>query len=874
MNYGKDATEKKLRDASSKKRKIANRFFLGFTRMLLLIFFMLAVVGVSIGVGMYKGIIDSSPEINIDSIVPQGFATTVYDREGNLTDTLVTAGSNRDPATFDELPKDLINAFVAIEDSRFWTHNGIDLRSIARMIKGVITGDSSAGGGSTITQQLIKNNVFGGGREKSFGETVERKLQEQYLAVKLSKTMSKELVLTNYLNTINLGNNTLGVKVAARRYFGKEVSDLTLSECTVIAGITQNPSRLILQYMFEQGYISKDQQEEALADNVYDRIQIVDSITKENSTPYSYFTDELTSQVKTALMEKLGYSETQAHNLLYSGGLQIYTTQDPKLQAIVDEEINNPDNYNVARYSIEYRLSLQHADGTKEHFSQNNIRAWHKDILQETDFDALYNSEEEARGDAENFKNYIKKDTDEVIGESITVTLQPQISFVLMDQATGEVKAISGGRGAKTANLTLNRATNVPRQPGSTFKVISSFAPALDTCGATLGSVYYDAPYTIGTKTFRNWYSGGYQGYSSIRDGIIYSMNIVAVRCMMETVTPQLGVEYAKNFGITTLTSSDYNAATALGGLTEGVTNLELTSAFATIANQGMYTEPIFFTKIIDRNGKVLINNEPETRRVLKDSTAFLLTDALKDSMIGNRKFARPGAGPGSTSTRAKLENMSCAGKSGTTTGNNDIWFVGFTPYYTAGIWSGYDLNQKLSSHTEGTSYHKDIWRKIMTRVHEGMPDPGFTVPDSVETASICRKSGKLAIPGVCDHDPRGNAIYTEYFAKGTVPTESCNVHTTVTVCAESGKLPTEFCPEKISRVCITLPAGETGETDDSYFAIPGYCPIHGSTSTVLPSESDATSPTVPYGPGYITVPDAPPTVPTVPENIGPGFSD
>ena len=486
MNYGKDATEKKLRDASSKKRKIANRFFLGFTRMLLLIFFMLAVVGVSIGVGMYKGIIDSSPEINIDSIVPQGFATTVYDREGNLTDTLVTAGSNRDPATFDELPKDLINAFVAIEDSRFWTHNGIDLRSIARMIKGVITGDSSAGGGSTITQQLIKNNVFGGGREKSFGETVERKLQEQYLAVKLSKTMSKELVLTNYLNTINLGNNTLGVKVAARRYFGKEVSDLTLSECTVIAGITQNPSRLnpisgrerneekrrvILQYMFEQGYISKDQQEEALADNVYDRIQIVDSITKENSTPYSYFTDELTSQVKTALMEKLGYSETQAHNLLYSGGLQIYTTQDPKLQAIVDEEINNPDNYNVARYSIEYRLSLQHADGTKEHFSQNNIRAWHKDILQETDFDALYNSEEEARGDAENFKNYIKKDTDEVIGESITVTLQPQISFVLMDQATGEVKAISGGRGAKTANLTLNRATNVPRQPGSTFKV-------------------------------------------------------------------------------------------------------------------------------------------------------------------------------------------------------------------------------------------------------------------------------------------------------------------------------------------------------------------------------------------------------------------
>lgn len=888
MNYGKDATEKKLKDTSSKKRKYANRFFLGFIKTLLLIFFLVTGIGISVGVGMYRGIIDSSPEINIDSIVPQGFATTVYDREGNLTDTLVTAGSNRDPATYDELPKDLINAFVAIEDSRFWSHNGVDLRSIARMVKGVLTGDSSAGGGSTITQQLIKNNVLGGGREKSFGETVERKLQEQYLAVKLSKTMSKELILTNYLNTINLGNNALGVKVAARRYFGKEVSDLTLSECTVIAGITQNPSRLnpisgrerneekrrvILQYMLEQGYISKRRQEEALADNVYDRIQTVDSITKESSTPYSYFTDELTSQVKTALMEKLGYSETQAHNLLYSGGLQIHTTQDPKLQAIVDEEVNNPDNYNVVRYSMEYRLSLQHADGTKEHFSQNNIKTWHRDVLHDSGFDALYNSEEEARADAENYKAYQMNDTDEVIGETITITLQPQVSFVLMDQSTGEVKAISGGRGAKTANLTLNRATSVPRQPGSTFKVISSFAPALDTCGATLGSVYYDAPYTVGTKTFRNWYSGGYQGYSSIRDGIIYSMNIVAVRCMMETVTPQLGVEYAKNFGITTLTSQDYNAATALGGLTTGVTNLELTAAFATIANQGVYKQPIFFTKILDRNGKVLINNEPETRRVLKDSTAFLLTDAMKDSMIGNRKFARPGAGPSSTSTRAKLDNMSCAGKSGTTTGNNDIWFVGYTPYFTAGIWSGYDLNQKLSSNTEGTSYHKDIWKRIMTRVHEGYSDPGFPVPDSIETASICRKSGKLAISGVCNQDPRGNAIYTEYFAKGTVPTESCNVHTTVTVCAESRQLPTEFCPQKTSKVCISLPTGETGETDDSHFAIPGYCSIHNGISTVLPSDEDEdnTPTTVPKGPGYITVPDSPPITPTIPAHPGPG---
>ncbi len=469
----------------------------------------------------------------------------------------------------------------------------------------------------------------------------------------------------------------------------------------------------------------------------------------------------------------------------------------------------------------------------------------------DTAFDALYNSEEEARADAENYKASVLTDGDKVIGESVNLALQPQVSFVLMDQATGQVKAISGGRGLKTASLTLNRATSVPRQPGSTFKVITAFAPALDTRGATLGTVYYDTPYTVGSKTFRNWYSSGFQGYSSIREGIIYSMNIVAVRCLMETVTPQLGVEYAQNFGITTLTDTDYNPATALGGLTKGVTNLELTAAYASIANGGVYTKPVFFTKILDRNGKELISMEPETHRVLKDSTAFLLTDAMAESMISNRKFSRSGSGPSSTSTRAKLPNMSCAGKSGTTTSNNDIWFVGFTPYYTAGVWGGCDMNQNLSSQNGGTSFHKDIWRKIMTRVHEGLADTGFTPPDSVETAQICRKSGKLAVAGVCSGDPRGNAVYTEYFAKGTVPTEVCNNHVAATVCAESGRLPTEFCPARTTRVFISIPAGETGETDDSVFSLPGTCTIHTAASTIIPPEESQEETTAPRGPGY-----------------------
>lgn len=849
MNYGKRGTEQKILSLQSRRKKYASRISFSFVKLLFVMFLFFGVVTAGAGFGMINGIIRQAPELSLDSIVPAGYATTVYDSAGNLTDTLVKTGSNREEATYDELPQDLIDAFVAIEDARFWTHNGIDLRSIARAAVGVITGDYK-GGASTITQQLIKNNVLDGGGEDNWGDRIERKIQEQYLALQLEKSMSKELIITNYLNTINLGNNTLGVKVAAKRYFNKDVSELTLSECTVLAGITQNPSkynpisgreaneekrRIILQNMVDQGYISAQEQAEALADDVYDRIQDVDMLTKESSTPYSYFTDELIDQVMEVLTDKLGYSENQASNLLYSGGLQIYTTQDPELQAIVDEEVNNPENYTAAKYSVEYRLSVTHADGTTEHFSENNLSSWHTDVLGDS-YDGLYDSEEAAENDVNQYRTWQLKEDDQVIGESLTMILQPQISFVLMDQYTGEVKAISGGRGEKTASRTLNRATDVVRQPGSVFKVLTCFAPALDTCGATLGTVYYDAPYTVGTKTFRNWYTSGpgYLGYSNIREGIIYSMNIVAVRCMMETVTPQLGIEYAKNLGISTLVDKDVTPAAALGGLTNGVSNLELTAAFSAIANGGIYTKPIFFTKILDHNGRVLVDNQPETKRVLKDSTAFLLTDAMSESLEANRHFSGSEMSVNSTSTRAALSGMSAAGKSGTTTANNDIWFVGFTPYYTAGVWGGCDSNQKLTAANGGTSYHKDIWRKIMTRVHEGLSDPGFTVPDSIETAEICRKSGKLAVPGVCSEDPRGNAVYTEYFAKGTVPTEVCNNHIRATVCSESGQLATEFCPNKTSGVFMSIPSGETAVTDDSLVSLPGYCTIHSSSSVII----------------------------------------
>ncbi|WP_337425039.1 transglycosylase domain-containing protein [Alitiscatomonas sp.] len=891
MNYGKNEVARKLQRSSSKAQKVASKLVLWLVKLVLVLFTVGIILSASLGYGIFKGIIDAAPEIDVASIEPSGYATMVYDSKGNLTETLVKSGSNRLEATYEELPQCLIDAFVAIEDSRFWSHHGVDLRSMIRAAVGILT-NNPAGGGSTLTQQLIKNNIFAGGNEDSFGEKLERKLQEQYLALQLEKIMDKEIILKNYLNTINLGNNTLGVKSAAKRYFGKDVSDLTLSEATVIAGITQNPTkynplsekgqknneekrRVILQYMYEQGKISKEDQEEALADDVYSRIQNVDLVTQESQNPYSYFTDELTEQVMTALQEKLGYTESQASNLLYAGGLSIYTTQDPDLQAIVDEEVNNPDNYDVVYYSVDYRLSIQHEDETVTNYSDETMKTYYRTDLGQASYDGLFKTKEEADEAIAAYKSAMTKEGDTVLGEVVYYILQPQVSFVLMDQHTGYVKAVNGGRGTKEISLSLNRATNTLRQPGSTFKVLTAFAPALDTCGATLSTVYYDAPYTVGQKTFRNWYAKkGYMGYSTIRDGIVYSMNIVAVRCMMETVTPQLGVEYARNFGITSLTETDYNAATPLGGITKGVSNLELTGAYAAIANGGIYTKPVFFTKILDHNGKVLLENEPQTKRVLKDSTAFLLTDALAESMESSRMYASPGVSLNSTSVPANIPGMSNAGKSGTTTSNVDIWFVGYTPYYTAGIWSGCDDNQKISAIGSSTSYHKRIWKQIMARAHEGLADTGFPVPDSIETASVCRKSGMLPNPGVCEADPRGSAVYTEYFAKGTVPTQVCDHHVAITVCGESGGLPTEFCPleSRHSRTVLVTPEGESGGTDDSRYAMPGPCTVHTQSAVVLPSENETAAP------DNETVPET--TAPFIPSSplddiyipVGPGY--
>ncbi|MDE6313951.1 MAG: PBP1A family penicillin-binding protein [Lachnospiraceae bacterium] len=863
MNYSKSKTSKKQKALTSKKAKVGKRFFVTFFKAMVICVLALVIFGACAGFGVMKGIIDSAPAISEINVVPTGYSTFVYDQEGNELVKLVAQNSNRIPVSIDKIPKNLQNAFVAIEDERFYEHNGIDIRGIIRAgVNGIKNGFHFSEGASTITQQLIKNNVFTEWVDgESDVEKVKRKLQEQYLAIELSKVMSKEEVLENYLNTINLGQNTLGVQAASKRYFNKDVSELNISECAVIAAITQNPSKYnpishpeynierrqkVLEHMKEQGYITQEEYNAAVQDNVYDRIQVVNKDTEEK-TIYSYYVDEVTEEVMKDLQEQLGYTSTQAYYALYSGGLKIYTVQDAAIQKICDEEFANPDNYPAGtKVSLSYELSVETASGEIVNHSVQMLEQYFKET-EGKNFDLVFSSEEEARSYVEKYKAAHLNNTDRVIGEKINITPQPQCSFTIMDQHTGYVKAVVGGRGVKEASLTLNRATNTVRQPGSTFKVVAAYAGALDAGGMTLATVQDDTEYYYSNgRKVSNWYSSGYKGLCTLRYGIEQSLNIVAVKTLTD-ITPQLGFNYLKNFGFTTLVErretanggveSDVIQALALGGVTDGVKNIELNASYAALANGGTYIKPIYYTKILDKDGKVLLENIPQTTQVVKATTAYLLTDAMKDVVTKG------------TGGAVAFSGQKIAGKTGTTSSNKDVWFAGYTPYYTATVWAGYDNN--LSLEGDEKNFHKRIWKNIMSRVHEGLEEKEFEKPEGIVTATVCKKSGKLARSGLCDCDPRGSQMITEIFAEGTVPSEYCDVHVRTNICTMSGAIATEYCPfvQQSGQVYIVRPNSSyvthsdgsktKGYTADSPYELSssGTCPLHGGTGVMPPNQ-------------------------------------
>lgn len=785
MNFGKRATNKKRNALTSRSTMIGKKAHVSLLRVIFLSLLAILVIGACAGLGAFKGLLDSAPDIDDVNIVPVGEATFVYDANGNQLQKLTAPNSNRMPVTLDKIPKDLQNAVVAIEDERFYEHNGIDIRGILRAgVKGILSGGNFSEGASTITQQLLKNNVFTGWTNESTVQRFTRKIQEQYLALQLEKHTSKKVILENYLNTINLGNGNYGVQAAAQDYFGKDVSELTLSECTVIAGISQNPTRfnpavnpeentkrrvMVLDHMLDQEYISKEQYDECLADNVYERIQqVAQQQQEEENKVYSYFIDELTEQVVKDLQEQRGYTESQAYNALYSGGLRIYTTQDPIIQQICDEEYANPNNFPAgSQVLLDYRLTVKHPNGEQENYSKEMLQDYF--IQNENqNFTLLFNSQEDAQAHVDAYKASILADGSQVVAEVANFIPQPQSSICIIDQYTGYVKAIVGGRGQKSSSLTLNRATNTLRQPGSTFKPLATFAAALNEGGMTLADTFEDTPYKYKDGTPLYNYDHAYHGTVSIRTAIQESYNIPTVKAM-EKITPALGVEYLKKFGFTSILDtqteipagsgdyfSDVNLPTALGGITKGVSNLELTAAYAAIANNGTYIKPVFYTKILDSEGNVVIDNTPEKTTVIKPSTAYLLTSAMED-------VVKKGTGK-----RLKLNNMPVAGKTGTTDNYKNLWFAGYTPYYTCAVWAGYDDNTVLPSGTART-YQQTLWRTIMQRIHNDLPSKEFEMPSTVEKTSICTKTGLLATYSC--------RSVTEYFDTETLPKKYCNGH-------------------------------------------------------------------------------------------------
>nr|WP_296155821.1 PBP1A family penicillin-binding protein [uncultured Blautia sp.] len=784
MNYGKKSVSKKRNSLISRTSMMGKRAHVSLIRVLFVALITVCVVIGCVGIGAFRGIIDNAPDVNDVDISPLGYATFLYDGDGNQLRKLTAPSSNRLPVSIEQIPVDLQHAVVAIEDERFYEHNGIDVRGILRaFVRNITTGNLSEGA-STITQQLLKNNVFTNWtQESSWLERFTRKIQEQYLAVEVEKKINdKNVILENYLNTINLGAGAYGVQAAARQYFNKDVWDLNLSECATLAGITQNPTQFnpiehpeanakrrkeVLDHMLTQGYITQAQYDEVSNDDVYSRIQAaqLEQSDSEN-TVYSYFEDELIDQVINDLMKIKGYTRTQAQNLVYSGGLSIYTTQDPKIQNILDEEYSDPSNYpDYVQYALDYALTVKNPQGEEVNYSKEMLKLYFQN--EDPEFDLLFDSQEEGQSYVDRYKEHILADGSTVVAERVSFAPQPQSSMSVIDQHTGYVKAIVGGRGEKTASLTLNRATDTTRQPGSTFKILSTYAPALNEKGMTLATTFEDEPYNYPDGSPVNNASKSYGGTTTIRTAIQNSINVVAVKCL-EEVTPSLGLQYLDNFGFTTLAHgteadkdangtiwTDANLPLALGGLTNGVTNVELCAAYAAIANSGNYIEPIYYTKILDHNGNVLVEKTSAERSVIKESTAWLLTSAMED-------VVKQGTG-----TACQLENMTVAGKTGTTDAYNDLWFVGYTPYYTCAVWSGYDNNEKLPE--DARNFHKNLWKKVMTRIHEGLPDKDFDMPASVEEISICSETGLL---------PRaGCPVITEYFDIGDVPTDYCDQH-------------------------------------------------------------------------------------------------
>ena len=725
---------------------------------------------------------------------------------------------NRVKVDYEEIPEDLVNALVAIEDQRFWKHQGVDWRRTGGAFLNMFLGMKDTYGGSTITQQLIKNMT------QNDDVTVKRKILEIFRALEFERNYSKEEILEMYLNYIFLGESCYGVGTASLTYFGKPVSELSLAQCASLIGITNNPSRydpyisdytleqnklrqeIILNEMLEQGYITQAEHDAAVAEEL---VFVGRGQGTTSTTVYSYFEDQLIKDVIADLKAEYDLSDQMASQWVYNGGLSIYCTQDPEIQAKVDAVYEDLSNFNATS----------------------------------------------------------------------STGAQLQSAITVIDNATGNVVAVAGGVGEKTGSLTLNRALS-QRQPGSAIKPLAVYAPALDLGVITPATVIDDSPYSFDGDGGSPWpvnSYGYYRGLTNVYNGLQDSINTLAVKVLANYTSPQVAYDFlVNNLGFSTdhlVVQEERNgtvfsdiglAQLALGGLTDGVTTLEMASAYSAFPRGGLYIEPRTYTKVerVDPDTgavTVLLDNQAESHAAMKDSTAWYINTMLQN-VIKN------GTG---TSARFEGSTMPIAGKTGTTTSRKDLYFVGYSAYYTAAVWSGFDQPERMSSGLQQQS--AVTWKKVMSAIHEGLEDKSFPTPSAgTVTVPVCADSG-LQATEACKHDARtgeGGRIINMTFVKGDEPTTLCEVHKDVEICLDAPFLDAdgspngmyhlagEFCPEESRRTVSILDITREGAAAavtvrDNQFTTghitalgeAAYCDVHTTAQAPEPTEKPPIDP-------------------------------
>lgn len=804
----------------TKKPTPAKRFAFTVVKFVVISLVALAFATAGLVGGAVYGYLKTAPKIDFDKLTSSMNQTTfIYDSKKNVISKL-TGKDNKDsePISYNQAPKFLQDAIISIEDERFMEHNGIDIKGIFNAgfgyVLGLITNNTEAArGGSTITQQVIKN-ITG-----NMQRTPQRKVQEWAAAIDLEKKSSKWQILEMYMNYSYWGNGCRGVQSASKKYFGKDVWDLSLAQCALLAGITNSPGRnnpfteegrknaksrqeLILNKMLELKKIDQRQYDQAVSEPmVY--AEKSDSVKVTNVQ--SYFVDQVINDVKEALMKEKNISSTMALFMIYNSGLKIYATQDPDIQEAMDQVFLND-----------------------EYFPTGNKTA----------------------------RKYLE---------------HPQAAMVILDSQNGQVKAIYGGYGKKEASNTLNRASSplMKRQPGSSIKPIAVYAPAIDMGVITPATVIDDVPVYFRTgdlsvskkeweKPYPSNYDLGYDGLTSVRNALKASVNVVAAKIWLDYLKPDNSIAYLKKVGID---RNERYLSLVLGGLHTGVNPLQMAAAYVPFAHKGMYYEPTTFTLVKDSDDKVLLDKKPKYDAVYSEQTAFIMADMMKEVCLP-QDSPYPHGGTAASFVNQKTIGMTVAGKTGTTSDNLDKWFVGYTPYYVAAAWYGYDNNNgKIKLEKSEYNQALKIWAAVMQKVHKNLEKKDFEAAPGLVKKNICIYSGKIAT-ALCAADPRGNATREEFFIKGTEPRDDdyCTVHVQAKVCTASqdiwkrNLLAGPYCPAAsltdkvfIQRLIPYVPVkpDEKAPKDLPYELPAGeYCTVHGApaqspeANTVQPEET------------------------------------